>query len=94
MEEKQHIARKKWVKRFAIVFFVVLLLLTFFSNTIMNHSLPQVATQAIESDSVSSKIRGTGTIESGEAKEVAIVRAEKLKKYLSRQETLLRKMMC
>ena len=48
MEEKQHIARKKWVKRFAIVFFVVLLLLTFFSNTIMNHSLPQVATQAIE----------------------------------------------
>lgn len=82
MEEKQHIARKKWVKRFAIVFFVVLLLLTFFSNTIMNHSLPQVATQAIESDSVSSKIRGTGTIESGEAKEVAISESREVEEVL------------
>ena len=82
MEEKQHIARKKWVKRFAIVFFVILLLLTFFSNTIMNHSLPQVATQTIESDSVSSKIRGTGTIESGEAKEVAISESREVEEVL------------
>ena len=82
MEEKQHIARKKWVKRFAIVFFVVLLLLTFFSNTIMNHSLPQVATQAIESDSVSAKVRGTGTIESGEAKEVAISESREVEEVL------------
>lgn len=48
----------------------------------MNHSLPQVATQAIESDSVSSKIRGTGTIESGEAKEVAISESREVEEVL------------
>ena len=31
---------RAWVKDAAIVFLVVLLVLTFFSNTIMNHSLP------------------------------------------------------
>ena len=36
---------REWVKNAAIVFLAVLLVLTFFSNTIMNRSLPEVATQ-------------------------------------------------
>ncbi len=82
MEEKQHIARKKWVRRFAIVFFITLLLLTFFSNTIMNHSLARVSTQYIESDSVSAKVRGTGTIEAGEAKEISITESREVEEVL------------
>lgn len=58
--------RRDWVKNAAIIFLVVLLLLTFFSNTIMNYSLPEVAAQYIQSGSITAKIRGTGTVESGD----------------------------
>ncbi len=56
--------RKDWIKNAAIVFLIVLLLLTFFSNTIMNYSLPQVATEYVNSGSITTKIRGTGMVES------------------------------
>lgn len=58
--------RKELVKTFAIVFLCVLLVLTFFSNTIMNYSLPEVATQYVESGNITAKVRGTGIIESGD----------------------------
>ena len=35
--------RREWVKNIIIVFLLVMLLLTFFSNTIMNYSLPEVS---------------------------------------------------
>lgn len=54
---------RAWVKDAAIVFLVVLLILTFFSNTIMNHSLPEVATQMVTDGTVTAKVRGTGTVE-------------------------------
>ena len=55
---------RDWVKNAAIVFLAVLLVLTFFSNTIMNRSLPEVATEYIQSNSITAKVRGTGTVES------------------------------
>lgn len=58
--------RREWVKTAAIVFLSVLLVLTFFSNTIMNYSLPEVATQYVESGTITAKIRGTGNVESGD----------------------------
>lgn len=61
MKEKI-IKNRKWVIKAAVVFFVVLLLLTFFSNTIMNYSLPQVATQYVQSGTIASKVRGTGIV--------------------------------
>lgn len=54
---------RAWVKDAAIVFLVVLLILTFFSNTIMNHSLPEVATQMVTDGTITAKVRGTGTVE-------------------------------
>ena len=36
---------RDWVKNVSIIFLSVLLVLTFFSNTWMNRSLPEVATQ-------------------------------------------------
>ncbi len=53
---------REWVKNAAIVFLAVLLVLTFFSNTIMNRTLPEVATQYVTDGSVTAKVRGTGTV--------------------------------
>ena len=58
--------RRDWVKNAAIIFLSVLLVLTFFSNTIMNYSLPEVATQYVQSGSITAKVRGTGTIEASD----------------------------
>lgn len=64
--------KREWVKNAAIVFLIILLLLTFFSNTIQNYSLPEVATQYVESGSITAKIRGTGQVESGDPYNVKI----------------------
>lgn len=64
--------RREWVKTAAIIFLSVLLVLTFFSNTIMNYSLPEVAAQYIVSDTITAKIRGTGMVESGDLRDVKL----------------------
>lgn len=58
--------RREWVKNTAIIFLTILLILTFFSNTFMNYSLPEVATQYVQSGSITAKIRGTGTVEASD----------------------------
>lgn len=68
MNEKKN--RREWVKSAAIVFLSIMLVLTFFSNTIMNYSLPEVAAQYVMSDSITAKIRGNGIIESDDPYEV------------------------
>ena len=65
MNEKEK-NRKEWVKTVAIIFLSILLVLTFFSNTIMNYSLPEVATQYVESGNITAKVRGSGVVESGD----------------------------
>ena len=56
-------ARKGWIKNLAIVFLMIMLILTFFSNTIMNYSLPQVATQYVQEGNITPKVRGSGIAE-------------------------------
>lgn len=63
MEEKNTTKKREWVKNVAIIFLSVMLVLTFFSNTIMNYSLPEVATQQVMRGTITAKIRGTGTVE-------------------------------
>ena len=70
--------RREWVKSAAIVFLSVLLVLTFFSNTIMNYSLPEVAAQYIQSGNITAKIRGNGIIESGDPYNVKIAGTRKV----------------
>lgn len=55
--------RREWVKNAAIIFLVIMLFLTFFSNTIMNYSLPEVATAYIQPGTITAKVRGTGNVE-------------------------------
>ncbi|MDE7222624.1 MAG: HlyD family efflux transporter periplasmic adaptor subunit [Acetatifactor sp.] len=68
--------KREWVKNAAIVFLIILLLLTFFSNTIQNYSLPEVATQYVETGSITAKIRGMGVVESGDPYSVKIAQSE------------------
>lgn len=66
MEEKNTTKRREWVKNVAIIFLTIMLLLTFFSNTIMNYSLPEVATQYVQTGTITAKVRGTGKIEASD----------------------------
>ncbi len=66
MEEKNTTKRREWVKNAAIIFLTVMLLLTFFSNTIMNYSLPEVATQYVQTGTITAKVRGTGKVEAAD----------------------------
>ncbi len=71
--------RKKLIKKVATIFIVVLLLLTFFSNTIMNYSLPEVATEPVSSGAVSNKVRGQGTVETNSENDVTVSGNRKVK---------------
>lgn len=70
--------KREWVKTAAIVFLSVMLVLTFFSNTIMNYSLPEVATQNVQSGTITAKIRGTGVVESGDPYNIEVQESRKV----------------
>ena len=76
--DKKPANRKDMVKNVAIGFLSVMLILTFFSNTIMNYSLPQVATQQIMGGSISPQIRGTGTVEADDPYNVTVSETRKI----------------
>jgi len=54
--------RKDKVKNVAIVFLSVMLALTFFSNSILNRALPEVATAYVQYNTITEKVRGNGTV--------------------------------
>lgn len=60
MENKT--GNREWVKTAAIVFLSILLVLTFFSNTIMNRTLPEVSSVGVTSGTITAKVRGSGTV--------------------------------
>lgn len=64
--------RREWVKNAAIIFLSIMLVLTFFSNTIMNYSLPEVATEYVQSGTITEKVRGTGTITASDPYNISI----------------------
>ncbi len=66
------VKRREWVKNAAIVFLAFLLILTLFSNTIRNRSLPEVAVQYTTSDSVSSGIRVSGTVNASDSYSITV----------------------
>lgn len=78
MKEEKTSNRKEWVKNAAIVFLSVMLVLTFFSNTIMNYSLPEVATAMIEPGNITAKIRGTGNLTSEDPYKIVIQESRKI----------------
>lgn len=76
---KEDNKRKDRIKNVTIAFLIVMLILTLFSNTIMNYSLVEVSTQQLVSDSLTSKVRGTGTVEASEGYSVSISESRTIK---------------
>ncbi|MDD6071274.1 MAG: HlyD family efflux transporter periplasmic adaptor subunit [Clostridiales bacterium] len=79
MEKETESKRKQIVKKVAAIFLVLLLVLTFFSNTIMNYSLPEVSTEPVTTGTVSNKVRGQGTVEMNSDYEVMVSGARVIK---------------
>lgn len=71
-EEKVIKIKKDLIKNVAIIFLTAMLILTFFSNSIMNRSLPQVATSYINNGTITEAIRGTGTVSADDPYSVTI----------------------
>ena len=76
------VRKREWVKTAAIIFLAVLLVLTFFSKTIMNASLPEVAAQQAASGAINARIRGQGTVEASEVYNVTIKQTRKVSSVL------------
>ena len=83
---EQKVKNRGWVKNVAIIFLAVMLVLTFFSNTIMNASLPEAAVQYVQSGSITTQIRGTGTITAKEVYEVKTTTSRKVQSVLVTKE--------
>ena len=64
--------KKDIVKNVAIVFLCIMLALTFFSNTIMNYSLAQVATTTVDSGEIVKEIPISGEIVAEDPYEVTV----------------------
>ncbi|NLB28639.1 MAG: efflux RND transporter periplasmic adaptor subunit, partial [Clostridiales bacterium] len=71
---------RAWVKTAAIIFLSVLLVLTFFSNTILNRSLPEVAGQYAYGGEISTAVRGKGTVTANEAYSVSVETSREITK--------------
>ncbi len=54
--------RRGWIKNVTIIFLTVMLILTFFSNTILNWSLPEVSGQYAGYGQIKTSITGSGTV--------------------------------
>lgn len=60
------------IKNVLIIFLAILLILTFFSNTIMNRSLAEVSTERTQSGKLTERLRGSGMVESNQSYGVTI----------------------
>ncbi|MBQ8926997.1 MAG: biotin/lipoyl-binding protein [Oscillospiraceae bacterium] len=62
MEENQNAKRRERIKTILIIFLALLLVLTLFSGTIQNYSLPTVSAQYASYGTINEKIRGSGVV--------------------------------
>ena len=82
MEEKN---KRGWIKNVIIIFLVVMLLLTLFSNTIMNRSLPEVAVQSAESGMITTQVKLSGTVSANQTREISLENERKVDSVLVRR---------
>lgn len=70
--QKKEKGRRDWVKNAALVFLAVMLVLTFFSKTILNASLTEVSGQYIRSGTISTGVTGSGVVTANAAYHVQL----------------------
>lgn len=66
------IRKREIIKTLIIIFLAGMLVLTFFSNTIMNRSLSEITTETAASGKLTERVRGSGMIESNQSYEVTV----------------------
>ncbi len=71
--------RKEWIKNAIIIFLIVMLILTFCSDSIMNMYLPEVSTEAVTSGKIQESIRGTGAAELSKGYQVKLKESRTIK---------------
>lgn len=62
--------RREIIKTILIIFLAAMLVLTFFSNTIMNKSLAEISMESTTSGKLTERIRGSGMVEANQLYEV------------------------
>lgn len=67
--------KRGWIKNIIIIFLVIMLVLTLFSNTIMNRSLPEVSVQYAESGTITTQIKLSGSVSANQVKQVTLENA-------------------
>ena len=67
--------KRGWIKNVIIIFLCIMLLLTLFSNTIMNRSLPEVSVSNSEGGTISSQIKLNGTVSANQTKQITLEEA-------------------
>ncbi len=77
--------RKEIIKNIAIVFLAVMLVLTFFSNTIMNWSLAQVNGAYSEYGEIRTGVRGSGTVQANTVFEQAVKGSQRVDEVFVRE---------
>lgn len=85
------IKRRMWIRNAMIIFLAALLVLTFFSNTIMNYSLPEVAVQYPTSGKISTKISGQGTVKANQNYQVYLDYSRKIESVEVRRGDIVEK---
>lgn len=66
------IRKREIIKTLIIIFLAAMLVLTFFSNTIMNRSLSEITTETATSGKLTERVRGSGMVESNQSYEVTV----------------------
>lgn len=79
MEEAAPKKNRKWVIRTAVIFMIIMGLLVFFSQTIMNYSLPKVSAQYPGYGTIATSNKATGTIEAASKTDVKAFADRKIK---------------
>lgn len=64
--------KREIIKTILIIFLAGLLVLTFFSNTIMNRSLAEISTERASSGKLTERLRGSGLVESNQSYGVTV----------------------
>lgn len=71
-EKMSPIKRRELIKTIIIIFLAVMLVLTFFSNTIMNKSLAEISTETATGGKLTERISERGVVEANQAYNVTI----------------------
>lgn len=77
--------KRGWIKNVIIIFLVLMLLLTLFSNTIMNRSLPEVSVSGAEGGQITAQVKLSGTVSANRSRQVTLEEARTVDNVLVRR---------